>query len=74
MTLSELFESPMQGMYNAEDDKRVYKLDDTRKPTVTLQQLNQLRKYREFRKFQDEERNDIVSVVYAPAEVPPPMQ
>lgn len=66
MTLSELFESPVQqGMYDAEEDQRRYSLDDTRKPKVTLRQLNKLRKYREFRKVQDEERNDVVSTVYA---------
>lgn len=66
MTLSELFESPVQqGMYDAEEDQRRYSMDDTRKPKVTLRQLNKLRKYREFRKVQDEERNDVVSTVYA---------
>ena len=65
MTLYELFESPQQGMYNAEEDQRRYALNDTRKPKVTLKQLNKLKKYREFRKAQDEERNDVVSTVYA---------
>lgn len=65
MKLQELFESPTQGIYDAEDDQRRYSLSDTRKPKVTLRHLNKLRKYREFRKIQDEERNQVVSVVYA---------
>ncbi len=65
MRLEDLFESPMDGIYNAEDDQRYKSLDDTRKPKVTLRHLNKLRKYREFRKAQDEERDSVVATVYA---------
>lgn len=66
MNLDELFGTSGDSMYDAGEDQRRYTLDDTRKPTVTLRHLNKLRKYREFRKSQDEARDAIVSVVYAP--------
>ena len=71
MKLNELFEAvgtddiqSLQGLYDPGTDTRSYKLDDTRKPKLTLRQLNKLRKYHEFREKQDSERGDIVSVVY----------
>lgn len=68
MNLDELFGSSSDTMYDASEDDRVYSLDDTRKPKVTLRHLNKLRKYREFKKSQDETRNAVVAVVYqAPA-------
>ncbi|AUS03022.1 hypothetical protein NVP2275O_441 [Vibrio phage 2.275.O._10N.286.54.E11] len=65
MKLVELFEANTDTLYDAEDDKRVYSLDDTRKPTLTLRELNKLRKYRDFKKRQDAERDSIAAVVYA---------
>ena len=65
MKLTELFEANSHSLYDPEDDLRSYSLDDTRKPTLTLRQLNKLRKYREFKKNQDAERNALVAVVYA---------
>lgn len=79
MNLTELYEDytvkpELNGLYNIEDDNRTYSEDDTRKPTVTLRQINKLRKYNEFRKQQDANRESVVSVVYSvPAEGEMPM-
>ncbi len=64
MNLDELFGTKGDSMYDPAEDQRAYKIDDTRKPKVTLRHLNKLRKYREFRKSQDEARDSVVSVVY----------
>jgi hypothetical protein len=82
MNLIELYEEAnpaidpdLAGLYDIEDDTRKYNIQDTRKPSVTLRQINKLRKYNEFRKQQDKERENVVSVVYAvPAEGEMPMQ
>lgn len=82
MNLIELYEEAnpaidpeLNGLYDVEDDTRKYDIHDTRKPSVTLRQINKLRKYNEFRKQQDKERENVVSVVYAvPAEGEMPMQ
>lgn len=65
--LKDIFESTEDSMYDPEDDQTVYKLTDTRKPKLTLQVLNNLRKYREFKANEEQRRNAVVAVVYAPA-------
>lgn len=46
------------------------KLDDTRKPRITLAQLNKLRKLRELKKFNELKRDSLVSIMYnTPTEV-----
>lgn len=67
--LNEIFESRDDSMYDPENDQTVYKLTDTRKPKLTLQVLNNLRKYREFKANEEQRRNAVVAVVYAPAPV-----
>lgn len=38
--------------------------DDTRKPKLTLEQINKLRKYRELKKAEDIEHSKFVKVMY----------
>ena len=76
MKLTELFESQHlqenDSMHDVESDKRKYDLDDTRKPKLTLEDINKLRKYKEFKQAQDAKRDSVVAVVYAtPAEQNP---
>lgn len=65
--LKDIFESVDDSLYDPEDDQRVYKITDTRKPKLTLSVLNKLRMYRMFKKTEDEKRDLIVSAVYASA-------
>lgn len=69
MNLDELFEDSSNlkdtsGMYNISDDKRVMSLNDTRKPKLTLLQINKLRRYYEFRRRQEDKKAEIAQVVY----------
>lgn len=51
--------------YNPEFDEFVKRQrDDTRKPKLTLEQINKLRKYRELKKAEDIEHNKFVKVMY----------
>jgi hypothetical protein len=55
--------------YNAEYDKFTSRqIDDTRKPMLSLQQLNKLRKIREIKKAEDIEHDKFVKVMYAAAQ------
>lgn len=60
------FDEPMaKGMYDATtDDVSVAKMDDTRKPRLTLRDLNRLKKLRAFRKLQDLKRQDQLAIIY----------
>jgi hypothetical protein len=52
--------------YNPEDDKfAARQADDTRKPMLTLEQLNKLRKIREIKKAEEIEHGKFVRVMYA---------
>lgn len=52
--------------YNPEDDKVDYRSqNDTRKPVLTLEQLNKLRKIREIKKAEAIEHEKFVRVMYA---------
>jgi hypothetical protein len=52
--------------YNPEDDKVDSRAKgDTRKPTLTLEQLNKLRKIREIKKAEAIEHEKFVRVMYA---------
>jgi hypothetical protein len=55
--------------YNPENDKfSSRKIDDSRKPTLTLGMLNKLRKVRDIKKAEQLEYNKFVSTMYsAPA-------
>lgn len=54
--------------YNPEFDEFVKRQrDDTRKPKLTLEQINKLRKYRELKKAEDIEHNKFVKVMYSTA-------
>ena len=52
--------------YNPENDEFASRqMDDTRKPMVTLEQLNKLRKVREIKRAEEIEHNKFVRVMYA---------
>lgn len=52
--------------YNPEDDNvDSRQVDDTRKPVLTLEQLNKLRKIREIKKAEAIEHEKFVRVMYA---------
>lgn len=52
--------------YNPENDQfAARQADDTRKPMVTLEQLNKLRKIREIKRAEEIEHNKFVRVMYA---------
>ncbi len=52
--------------YNPENDAwQRRNSDDTRKPKLTLEQLNKLRKVREIKKAEEIEHNKFVRVMYA---------
>jgi len=59
------FEAVEDNFYDPEDDNNYYKLEDSRKPKLTLKILNKLRMYREFKKNEINMRNEIVAVVYS---------
>lgn len=51
--------------YSPEDDKFTKReIGDTRKPKLTLEQLNKLRKYRELKKAEDIEHRKFLKVMY----------
>lgn len=60
----------LREFYNPENDQYAAKsADDTRKPVLTLQQLNKLRKYRDIKRAEELEHDEFVSMMYgAPAE------
>jgi len=64
MKLEQLFEAVGDSMYDPTDDKTAYKLNDTRRPKLTLRHLNKLRKYREFKQSEMAQRDAIVAIVY----------
>jgi hypothetical protein len=52
--------------YNPEDDRDAYRAaNDTRKPVLTLEQLNKLRKIREIKRSEQIEHEKFVRVMYA---------
>ncbi len=52
--------------YNPENDMwQRRSMNDTRKPKLTLEQLNKLRKVREIKKAEEIEHNKFVRVMYA---------
>ncbi|WNA15973.1 hypothetical protein XaC1_330 [Xanthomonas phage XaC1] len=70
MLKSILFEATEDSLYDPEDDTTAYKLEDTRKPKLTLKILNKLRMYREFKKNEINMRNEVVAAVYEQPEQP----
>lgn len=52
--------------YNPEEDKLDHRSpEDTRKPVLTLKELNKLRKYREIKKAENIDRKDFIRTMYA---------
>lgn len=52
--------------YNPEDDQFISRsTDDTRKPMLSLAQLNKLRKVREIKKAEDIEHEKFVRLMYS---------
>ena len=71
MKLFEFEESEIStGYYDpAEDSVEARKLDDTRKPTLRLRDLNRLKKMRALQHMERLEREDLLAVMYgAPAD------
>lgn len=66
MKLSELLFEDIEtsGIYEPEQDNRVHKLKDTRKPKLTLKHLNKLRKYKEFKKQELYNKLKTIAIVY----------
>lgn len=57
--------------YNPENDKVDSRSkNDTRKPTLTLEQLNKLRKIREIKRAEEIEHSKFVRVMYAASAQP----
>lgn len=55
------------GYYDPAEDKfNQRKLSDTRKPPLTLADLNRLKRMRALRKLEKLKRQDLLSVMYAP--------
>jgi len=60
-----------EAYYDVSKDKHsVALIDDTRRPRFTLEHLNTLRKVREFRRYEQENRKELLKMVYAPAPEP----
>lgn len=66
MKVSNLFESDFgeNGQKTLRDRLAQKRLDDTRKPAITLAKLNKLRKLREFKRFQELKRDSLVGIMY----------
>ena len=66
--LKDIFEAKEDSLYDPEDDTTAYKLEDTRKPKLTLKLLNKLRMYRAFKNNEINIRNEVVAIVYEPTQ------
>jgi len=61
----------LTGYYDpAEDELNIRHTTDTRKPLLTLRHINRLKKMRALKKLEDLKRQDLLGVLYAPAEAP----
>ena len=59
----------MTGYYDpAEDKLNIRNTSQTRVPTLSLRHLNRLKKMRALKKLEDLKRQDLLGVLYAPAE------
>lgn len=60
----------LREFYDPEQDRYSQRQEeDTRKPVLTLEQLNKLRKYRDIKRAEEAEHDEFVSMMYgAPAE------
>lgn len=70
MKLVEMFSSDFgeNAQQTADDRLGQKRLEDTRKPVVTLDKLNRLRKLRELKKFQELTRDSLTSIMYGSEE------
>jgi hypothetical protein len=68
MKLINLFESDFgdNAQKTTDDDLTKRRLDDTRKPKITLSKLNKLRKLRELKRFQELKRDSLINIMYGP--------
>jgi len=70
MKLFELFESVNDSIGGSTDQKThddellTLKIEDKRKPKITLKKLNSLRKLREFKRFEDMKQQSLVQKMY----------
>lgn len=64
--LKDIFEAKEDSLYDPEDDTTAYKLEDTRKPKLTLKLLNKLRMYRAFKNNEVNMRDEVIAIVYEP--------
>lgn len=61
----------LTGYYDPTQDQiTLRRPDQTRKPTLTLLHLNRLKKMRALKKLEDLKRQDLLGILYAPAEAP----
>lgn len=68
MKHSEIFEA--SAIYDPELDKSYQKMSDTRKPRVTLRNLNRLRKMREVKKTEQQKTLSTLEIQYSPTQSP----
>lgn len=69
MKLFELNDSMAKGFYDpTSDEVSAAQIESTRKPRLTLKDLNRLKKLRAFRKLQDLKRQDHLATIYGQAD------
>lgn len=66
MLLTEIYDSPVPGFQDSENDNSVTKLSDVRKTKLTLVQINALRQMNDVRRFEEEKRLGDIQLQYAP--------
>ena len=66
MKLFELFDNDLgqNPQKSLDDELAQLRMNDTRKPTVTLAKLHTLRKIREFKRFEDLKRKSLINIMY----------
>lgn len=53
-----------ENYFPEDDEQRVAKLSDTRRPRLSLKQLKRLRQIRELEKMEKQKHNDFVQIMY----------
>lgn len=66
MFITELFQPMPDGYQTEKDDQSSFKLSDTRKTRLSLEQINRLRVMNDVRKFEHEKKLGSITKQYAP--------
>jgi hypothetical protein len=66
MFINEIFQPAPVGYQTEKDDDTSFKLSDTRKTRLSLEQINRLRVMNDVRKFEHEKKIDSITKQYAP--------